>query len=64
MTDKLADLLNATIAKELGASIRYLWQYVTLERTVSPGLKDTFKDISIEKLKRGMGLGERLFSGL
>jgi bacterioferritin len=62
MTDKLVDLLNAAIAKELGASIRYLWQYVILERTVSPGLKDTFKDISIEKLKRGMALGERLFS--
>jgi bacterioferritin len=62
MTDRLADLLNAAIVMELGASIRYLWQYVVLERTVSPGLKDTFKDISIEKLKRGMALGERLFS--
>jgi bacterioferritin len=62
MTDKLVDLLNAAIAKELGASIRYLWQCVILERTVNPSLRDTFKDTSIEKLKRGMALGERLFS--
>jgi len=61
MTNSLVDLLNAAIAMELSASIRYMWQYVILERTVNPGLKDTFKDISIEKLKRGMLLGERLF---
>ena len=62
MTDSLVDLLNAAIAMELSASIRYMWQYVILERTMNPGLKDTFKDIAIEKLKRGMVLGERLFS--
>jgi bacterioferritin len=62
MTDKLVDLLNTAMAMELGASIRYLWQYVILERTMSPGLKDAFKDASIEKLKRGMSLGERLFA--
>ena len=61
MTDELVNLLNAAIAMELSASIRYMWQYVILERTVNPGLKDTLKDISIEKLKRGMALGERLF---
>ena len=62
MTDELVNLLNAAIAMELSASIRYMWQYVILERTMNPGLKDTFKDIAIEKLKRGMVLGERLFS--
>lgn len=62
MTYELVNLLNETIAMELGASMSYMWQYVILERTVNPSLKDTFKDISIEKLKRGMALGERLFS--
>ena len=62
MTDELVNLLNETIAMELGASISYMWQYVILERTLNPSLKDTFKDTSIEKLKRGMALGERLFS--
>lgn len=62
MTYELVNLLNETIAMELGACISYMWQYVILESTVNPSLKDTFKDISIEKLKRGMALGERLFS--
>ena len=62
MTDELVNLLNETIAMELGASISYMWQYVILERTLNPSLKDTFRDTSIEKLKRGMALGERLFS--
>ena len=62
MTDKLVNLLNETIAMELGASISYMWQSVILERTLNPSLKDTFRDTSIEKLKRGMSLGERLYS--
>ena len=61
MTDELVNLLNETIAMELGASISYMWQCVILERTLNPILKDTFRDTSIEKLKRAMALGERLF---
>lgn len=62
MTDELVELLNETITMELGASIRYMWQYVILERASNPSLKDAFRDTSLEKLKRGMALGERLFS--
>lgn len=62
MTNELVNLLNEAIAMELSSSIRYMWQYVILERTANPILKDTFKDTSIAKLKRGMALGERLFS--
>ena len=60
MTDELVNLLDETIAMELGASISYMWQYVILERILNPILKDTFRDTSIEKLRRGMALGERL----
>ncbi|MEM2107786.1 MAG: ferritin-like domain-containing protein [Candidatus Bathyarchaeia archaeon] len=62
MTNELVNLLNEAIAMELSASIKYMWQYVSTERTVNSILKDTFKDASIEKLKRGIALGERLFS--
>jgi bacterioferritin len=62
MADEIVNLLNETIAMELGASISYMWQSVILEKTLNPSLKDTFKDTSIEKLKRGMTLGERLYS--
>jgi len=61
MTEKLVNLLKAAIEMELSASIRYMWQYVIFEQAVNPGLRETFKDSSIGKLKRGMRLGERLF---
>jgi len=61
MTDKLVNLLKAAIELEVSGSIRYLWQYVTLGQALDPGLRETFKDSSIGKLKRGMALGERLF---
>ena len=60
MTEELVNLLKEAIEMELSACIRYMWQSVILEETANPGLKVTFKDNSIEKLKRGMALGERL----
>ena len=62
MTDELLNLLNETISMELGDSMSYMWQSVILERTANPSLKDTFRETSIDKLKRGMTLGERLYS--
>lgn len=59
MTDLLLDLLNNAIEKELSASIRYTWQHLTVE---SSGIKDTFKDNAIEKLKLAMKIGEHLFN--
>ena len=61
MTEELVNLLKEAIEMELSACIRYMWQSVALEEAVHPGLKVTFKDNSIEKLKRGIALGGRLF---
>jgi bacterioferritin len=61
MTEELVNLLKEAIEMELSACIRYMWQSVVLEEAAHPGLKATFKDNSIEKLKRGMMIGERLF---
>ncbi|MGB9842115.1 MAG: ferritin-like domain-containing protein [Candidatus Bathyarchaeales archaeon] len=60
--DDILNLLDNAIAMELGSSIRYMWQHVTLEKAANPVLKDIFKDNAIEKFKRVMILGERLFS--
>ena len=61
MTEELVNLLKEAIEMELSACIRYMWQSVILEETSNPALKVIFKDNSIEKLKRGMALGERLY---
>jgi len=55
-------LLNKAIEMELGASISYMWQSVILEQTANPSLKETFKESSINKLKRAMDLGGRLYT--
>ncbi len=62
MTDELLNLLNETISMELGGSTSYMWQGVILETKDNPSLKDTFRETSIEKLKRATTLGERLYS--
>lgn len=57
MVDSLLDLLDKAIEKNLSASIRYVWQYLTPE---SAEIKDDFRDNAIEKLKQAMMMGEQL----
>jgi len=57
MADLLLDLLDRAIEKELSASLRYVWQYLTVE---SSDIKDNFRDNAIEKLKQVMKIGEHL----
>jgi bacterioferritin len=57
MADLLLDLLDRAIEKELSASLRYVWQYLTVE---SSDIKDDFGDNALEKLKQGMKIGGHL----
>lgn len=59
MADLLLDLLNKTIEKELSASIRYMWQSLTVEIS---DIRDSFKDNAVDKLKKVMKIGEHLFN--
>ena len=61
MADDILDLLNEAIARELGASIQYMWQHVIVERMENPDLKDAFRDNAMDSMKRAMKIGERLF---
>jgi hypothetical protein len=44
MADDILDLLNEAIARELGASIQFMWQHVIVERMENPDLKDAFRE--------------------
>jgi bacterioferritin len=59
MADLLLDLLNKTIEKELSASIRYMWQSLTVEIS---DIRDSFKDNAVDKLKKVMKIGEHLLN--
>jgi bacterioferritin len=61
MADDILDLLNEAVARELGASIQFMWQHVIVERMESPDLKDVFRDTALDSMKRAMKIGERLF---
>jgi bacterioferritin len=60
MPDELLDLLNEAIARELGATVQYMWQNVIIEKMENPYLKDTFRDFALESMKQAMKIGERL----
>ncbi len=61
MTQKLLELLNKAIARELGVSIQYMWQHVMAIGMKSPEIKDVFEDIAIEEMKHAEKIAERLF---
>lgn len=61
VTQKLLELLNKAIARELGVSIQYMWQHVMAIGMKSPEIKDIFEDIAIEEMKHAEKIAERLF---
>ncbi len=61
MTQKLLELLNKGIAREIGVSVQYMWQHVMAIGMKSPEIKDIFEDIAIEEMKHAEKIAERLF---
>ncbi|MFW6110910.1 MAG: ferritin-like domain-containing protein [Thermoproteota archaeon] len=51
------DLLNMAIERELDASIRYMWQYLTVRGS---DIKDDFKKNALRKFKQAMTIGEHI----
>jgi len=58
MTDLLLDLLDKAIEKELKSSIRYVWQYLMVQKS---DIKDDFRANAIKKLEQVMRIGDHLF---
>jgi len=61
VTQKLLELLNKAIAREIGVSVQYMWQHVMAMGMRSPEIKDIFEDIAIEEMKHAEKIAERLF---
>ena len=59
MTDLLLDLLDKAIEKELKSSIRYVWQYLMVQKS---DIKDDFRANAIKKLEQVMRIGDHLFN--
>jgi len=59
-SERLKELLNQAIARELQVSIQYMWQHVLGKGLCSPAVKDTLKKIAITEMKHAEAIVERL----
>ena len=59
-SQKLLELLNKGIARELQVSIQYMWQHVQVTGMDGAVVKSIFKDIAIAEMKHAEALAERL----
>ena len=59
-SQKLLEILNKGIARELQVSIQYMWQHVQVTGIEGALVKDTFKEIAIAEMKHAEALAERL----
>ena len=59
-SQKLLDLLNKGIARELQVSIQYMWQHVQVTGINGAVVEDTLRKIAIAEMKHAERLAERL----
>ncbi len=59
-SQKLMDLMNQAIAREIQVSIQYFWQHVLWKGVKGFAVKDEFKRIAIVEMKHAEVIAERL----
>ena len=61
MADKrLLDILNESIARELGALTQYMWQHVMIKGLESPEIGEIIKKTAMAEMKHAEKFAERL----
>ena len=61
VSDKLKDLLNKAIAREIQVSIQYMWQHVQVMGVKAVAVQDKFKQTAIAEMKHAEKIAERLW---
>ncbi len=59
-SEKLLELLNKAIARELQVAIQYMWQHVLWRGVKGFSVKDELKKIAIVEMKHAEAIAERL----
>jgi bacterioferritin len=57
---KLLDLLNDAIAREVSASVQYMWHHVMAKGMRSPEVRDKIRGIAMVEMKHAEDIAERL----
>lgn len=60
VSDKLLDLLNRGVSRELQVAIQYMWQHVQWSGVSGFAVKDELKSIAIAEMKHAEAIAERL----
>lgn len=61
VSDKLKDLLNKAIAREIQVSIQYMWQHIQVVGVKGIAVQDKFQQTAIAEMKHAEKIAERLW---
>ena len=59
-SERLKELLNKAVAREIQVSIQYMWQHILVKGIKGHMVKDLFKEIAITEMKHAEEIAERL----
>jgi bacterioferritin len=60
-SQKLKDMLNAAIAREIQVSVQYMWQHVQWMGVDHFAVSDKFQEIAVQEMKHAEKIAERLW---
>jgi bacterioferritin len=60
-SEKLLDMLNQAIAREIQVSIQYMWQHVQWSGVKGFAVQEELKQIAVVEMKHAETIAERLF---
>jgi len=60
-SEKLKEMLNGAIAREIQVSIQYMWQHVQWMGVDHFAVSDKFQEIAVEEMKHAEKIAERLW---
>src|SRR4030065_2581165 len=61
VSDKLKEMLNNAIAREIQVSVQYMWQHVQAMGVKGIAVQDKFKQTAIVEMKHAEKIAERLW---
>lgn len=61
VSDKLKDLLNEAIAREIAVGIQYMWQHVQVMGVKGVAVQDKFRQVAMAEMKHAEQIAERLW---
>jgi bacterioferritin len=61
VSDKLKEMLNKAIAREIQVSVQYMWQHIQVVGVKGVAVQDKFKQTAIAEMKHAEKIAERLW---